>query len=192
MVVSPNRNRTAWRAGLVIAVLLLAAVLAFALSGLNFERVWHALISASPGWLVAALALMMLSLLARSASWHEVLRAALPATRIARWTVARALMIGVMASAVLPGRIGEPTRILVLSRRLAGSTATTIPVVAGTVFSQTLINLAALGILAAVTLSSVPLLQGHSSALETVLAAPVLIALFVFGVPSLLALAAPF
>ena len=189
MGVSPTRHRAARRAGLVAAVLVLAAVLAFALSGLNLPHVGHALISASPGWIVLALALMMLSLLARSASWYEVLRAALPSTRIEWTAVLRALTIGVMASAVFPGRIGEPTRILVLSRRLEGPTSRTFPVVTGTVFSQTLINLAALGILAVVTLSSVPLLQGHSSALEAVLAAPVLIVLFVFGVPSLLRLA---
>ena len=57
-------------------------------------------------------------------------------------------MIGVMASAVVPGRIGEPTRIVVLSRRLEGSTRRLLPIVAGTVFSQTLINLLALAILA--------------------------------------------
>jgi phosphatidylinositol alpha-mannosyltransferase len=189
MGVSPNRHRTVRRAIPVIAALLLVALLALALSRLNLPRVWHDLISASPGWIVLALALMMLSLLARSASWYEVLRAALPATRIAWTAVVRALMIGVMASALLPGRIGEPTRIVVLSRRLDGPASSMFPVVAGTVFSQTLINLAALGVLAAVTLSSVPLLQGHSSALAAVLAAPVLIALFVFGIPVLLRLA---
>ena len=71
-------------------------------------------------------------------------------------------MIGVMASAVLPGRIGEPTRVLVLTRRLDGPTGALLPVVAGTVFSQTLINLLALAILAAVTFTSVPLLHGHA------------------------------
>ncbi len=188
MSASPTRHRAVRRAGLVMAALLLAAVLAFALSRLNLARAAHALISASPGWIVLALALMMLSLLARAASWHEVLRAALPASPIPWAAVVRALMIGVMASAVFPGRIGEPTRILVLSRRLQGPTSSMFPVVAGTVFSQTLINLAALGILAAVTFSSVPLLEGHSSALEAVLAAPLFVALFVFGVPHLLRL----
>ena len=56
-------------------------------------------------------------------------------------------MIGVMASALFPGRIGEPSRVIVLTRRLKGPTSTLLPVVAGTVFSQTLINLLALAIL---------------------------------------------
>ncbi len=174
---------------LVVAALALAALLLYALSRLNLPRVGHALISASPGWLVLALALMMLSLLARSVSWHAILRAALPG-QLLRWApIVRATMIGVMASAVFPGRLGEPTRVVVLSRRLQGPATRTIPVVAGTVFSQTLINLVALGILAAVTFSSVPLLRGHASALEAVVAAPVFVALFVLGVPPLLRLA---
>jgi phosphatidylinositol alpha-mannosyltransferase len=156
---------------------------------LNLPRVGHALISASPGWLALALALMMLSLLARSVSWHATLRAALPDQRLRWGLIVRSMMIGVMASAVFPGRLGEPTRVLVLSRRLQGPATRTIPVVAGTVFSQTLINLVALGILAAVTFSSVPLLRGHASALEAVVAAPVFVALFVLGVPPLLHLA---
>ena len=185
----PNRHRNARRAGVVVAGLLLAAVLAFALTRLDLRHVAHALLSASPGWLLLALLLMMLSLVARSASWRATLRAALPDARLPWGLVIRATMIGVMASAVFPGRIGEPTRILVLSRRLEGPTARTFPVVTGTVFSQTLINLAALGILAAVTFSSVSLLRGDASTLGAVLAAPAFIALFVFGGPGLLRLA---
>jgi phosphatidylinositol alpha-mannosyltransferase len=185
----PNRQHTARRAGLVAAGLLVAAALAFALTRLNLPHVAHTLISASPGWVVLALFLMTLSLLARAVSWRATLRAALPDAHIHWAPVARATMIGVMASALLPGRIGEPTRVLVLSRRLPGRASSTFPVVAGTVFSQTLINLAALGILAAVTFTSVPLLHGHASALETVLAVPAFIALFVFGGPVLLRLA---
>ena len=189
MSASPTRRRTARRIGAIVGALALAGLLLYALTRLNLPRVGHALISASPGWLVLALALMMLSLLARAVSWHAVLRAALPDARL-RWApVVRATMIGVMASAVFPGRIGEPTRVVVLSRRLHGRTARTFPVVAGTVFSQTLINLVALGILAAVTFSSVPILRGHASALEAVLAVPAFVALFVFGIPPLLRLA---
>lgn len=189
MSAPPDRPRRARHVAAVAGAVLLAGILVFALSRLDLARVGHALISASPGWLLLALVLMMLSLLARCGSWQAVLRAALPTAQLAWAATVRALMIGVMASALLPGRIGEPTRILVLSRRLDGPASRTFPIVAGTVFSQTLINLAALGILAAITLSSVPVLQGHASALEAVLTVPVLVALFVFGGPPLLRLA---
>jgi phosphatidylinositol alpha-mannosyltransferase len=184
-----SRHRTARRIGVVAAVLALVALLGLALSRLDLPHIVHALVSASPGWILAALALMMLSLLARAVSWQAVVRAALPNAHVRLAPVARATMIGVMASAVLPGRIGEPTRVLVLSRRLPGRAASTFSVVAGTVLSQTLINLVALGILAAVTFTSVPLLHGHASALEAVLAVPVFVAAFVFGAPILLRLA---
>jgi phosphatidylinositol alpha-mannosyltransferase len=189
MAAPPRRHRGARRTGAVVVALALATLLAFALSRLNLPHIAHAVISASPGWLVAALALMMFSLVARATSWRAVLRAALPNIPIRFAPVMRATMIGVMASALLPGRIGEPTRVIVLSRRLPGRATSTFPVVAGTVLSQTLINLAALGILAAVTFTSVPLLHGHASALEAVLALPLLLALFVFGAPVLLRLA---
>jgi phosphatidylinositol alpha-mannosyltransferase len=189
MASPPNRARVGRRVGAVAAGLLLIVVLAYGLTRLDLPHVAHALVSASPGWVLVALALMMVSLLARALSWHETLRAALPHTHIGWAPVARATMIGVLASALIPGRIGEPTRVLVLGRRLEGPTASTFAVVAGTVFSQTLINLLALAILAAITFTSVPLLQGHASALEAVLAAPALVALLVFGGPPLLRLA---
>lgn len=184
-----NRRLPVARLGIAVGAILMVAVLAFAIARLDLHHIAHALFSASPGWIVLALALMMLSLLARSFSWQAVLRAALPSDRIPWTAVTRATMIGVMASAVFPGRVGEPTRIVVLNRRLEAPASRTFPVVAGTVLSQTLINLGALGILAAVTFTSVPLFQGHASALIAVLAVPAFIALFVFGGPPLLRLA---
>jgi phosphatidylinositol alpha-mannosyltransferase len=172
-----------------VAVLLLAAILAFALSRLGLHRIGHALASASPGWIVLALALMSLSLVVRAVSWHEVLRAALPRIAIPWVPVVRATMIGVMGSAVFPGRIGEPTRVLVLSRRLEGRSRRLLPVLAGTVFSQTLINLLALAILAAVTFTSVQLFNGSLSVVLGVLLVPLLICAGVIAGPLLLRVA---
>jgi phosphatidyl-myo-inositol alpha-mannosyltransferase len=177
------------RAGLIVAAILLAGLLAFALSRLGLHRIGHALITAKPGWVAAAFVLMACSLVLRSISWHETLRAALPETKIPWPAVTRATMIGVMASAVVPGRIGEPTRVVVLTRRLAGPNKRQLPIVAGTVFSQTLINLLALGILAAITFTSVPLLSGHPAGIATAVAVPLLICALVVAGPRLLALA---
>jgi phosphatidylinositol alpha-mannosyltransferase len=98
-------------------------------------------------------------------------------------------MIGVMASAVFPGRVGEPTRMLVLARDLEGPTRGLLPVVAGTVFSQTLTNLLALAILAGITFSSVTLPGGDGTAIATVLAVPFAIVTVIVAGPRLLALA---
>jgi phosphatidylinositol alpha-mannosyltransferase len=185
-----QRSRVALRRlGVVVAALVLVGLLAFALSRLDLARIGHALVTATPGWVALALLLMALSLLARSVSWHQTLRAALPDTPI-RWApVVRATMIGVMASALLPGRIGEPSRVFVLTRRLDGPTRRQLPVVAGTVFSQTLINLLALGVLLGVTFTSVPLFQGHQAGVVTALAVPLAVCALVLLGPRLLALA---
>lgn len=183
------RTRYTRRLAAAAGLAVLAGVVAFALLKLNLAHVGHALVSASPGWIALALALMGLSLVFRAISWHEALRAALPGLQVGWMAVIRATMIGVMGSAVFPGRIGEPTRILVISRRLEGPTRQRLPVVAGTVFSQTIINLFALAVLAAVSFTSVPLLHGHSSALEAVIALPAIIALVVLLGPPLLRLA---
>jgi phosphatidyl-myo-inositol alpha-mannosyltransferase len=94
----------------------------------------------------------------------------------------------VMTSALVQGRIGEPTRVLVLARRLDGRTTRLLPVVAGTVFSQTLINLLALLILLAVTFTSVPLPSGHLAAIAVALALPLAVAVLVVAGPRLVAL----
>ncbi|MEA2226262.1 MAG: phosphatidyl-myo-inositol alpha-mannosyltransferase [Solirubrobacteraceae bacterium] len=183
-----HRSARRRRTGLIVAAILLAALLAFALSRLGLHRIGHALISAEPGWVALAFLLMACSLVLRSISWHQTLRAALPETRIPWLAVARATMIGVMASAVVPGRIGEPTRVVVLTRRLHGPNRRQLPIVAGTVFSQTLINLLARGILAAVTFTSVPLLSGHPAGIATAIAIPLLICALVIAGPRLIAL----
>jgi phosphatidyl-myo-inositol alpha-mannosyltransferase len=170
----------------VLAVLVVGALVALALSQLDLARVGHALLTASPGWIALALALMACSLAMRSISWHQVLRAALPETPVRWGPVVRATMIGVMGSAVFPGRIGEPARVLVIARRLPGRTARLVPVVAGTVFSQTLINLLALAILLAVTFTSVPLLHGHVAGISGALAVPLLVCALVLAGPRLL------
>ncbi len=181
-------TRIAARVGVFLAALALAGLVVYALTRLDLGHVGHALLHASPEWIVLALALMALSLVFRSISWHETLRAALPDTPTGWLAVARATMIGVMASAVFPGRIGEPTRILVLTRRLSGPTRRLLPIVAGTVFSQTLINLFALACLASVTFTSVPVLHGHLSGALAVLAVPLALCVLVLFGPWLLRL----
>jgi phosphatidylinositol alpha-mannosyltransferase len=185
---SPRRWIRHRRAGVVVAAILLAGLLAFALSRLGLHRIGHALVTAKPGWVALAFVLMASSLVLRSISWHEVLRAALPDTPIPWVAVTRATMIGVMGSAVVPGRVGEPARVVVITRRLEGASRRQLPIVAGTVFSQTLINLLALAILAAITFTSVPLLSGHPAGIATAIAIPLLIAALVLAGPRLLAL----
>ena len=57
-------------------------------------------------------------------------------------------MIGVLMSATLPARLGEPSRALIVARRL-GRMRDRFPVVLGTMVSQTLLNILALVVLGA-------------------------------------------
>jgi len=183
----PARRPRRRRATLLLLALAALALLAFALTRLDLHRVGHAIVTATPGWIALALALMAASLVLRSVSWRETLRAAMPDIQIAWPPVVRATMIGVMASALFPGRIGEPSRVLVLSRQLEGPRSRLMAVIAGTVFSQTLINLLALAALAAVTFSAVPLLHGNLAGLEGAILLPLLIVILVLAGPRLLA-----
>ncbi len=51
--------------------------------------------------------------------------------------------IGVLMSSTLPARLGEPSRALVVARR-TGRPRENMPIVLGTVVSQTLLNIVAL------------------------------------------------
>ena len=177
------------RRWLLLLGVVVVGLVAFALTRLNLSRAGHALINADPAWLAAALALMGTSLLLRAVSWHQVLRAALPDIATPWRPVIRATMIGVMASAVFPGRLGEAARVVVLSRRLEGPNRRLIPIIAGTVFSQTLMNLVALAILAGIALTAAPGLGGRAGAIASAVAVPLLLVLVIVFGPRLLELA---
>ena len=120
------------RAAIAFAVVLAAALVVLALSRLDLHPRRaradhrHARLDRARARADGALAGAALDLLAPDAAR----RAARHADRAGR-AVMRATMIGVMASAVFPGRIGEPTRVVVLTRRLDGPNRRLLPVVAG-------------------------------------------------------------
>ena len=68
-------------------------------------------------WVVAAIALNLLSVIARAAAWERVIEQAMPPPTPRFRTVFSAFGVGLFANAVLPGRIGELARVAVLTRR---------------------------------------------------------------------------
>ena len=68
-------------------------------------------------WVVAAIALNLLSVVARAAAWERVIEQAMPPPTPPFRTVFSAFGVGLFANAVLPGRIGELARVAVLTRR---------------------------------------------------------------------------
>jgi phosphatidylinositol alpha-mannosyltransferase len=132
-------------------------------------------------WVVIALALMCAAMAARGIAWHAILRAALPGFRVKPSDAMQGTFIGVLMSATLPARLGEPSRSLIVARRV-GRPVETLPVVLGTIVSQTLLNLIALAILGTVMFSSADVLNGRHSALIAVAVAPaVLVAAIIIG-----------
>jgi phosphatidylinositol alpha-mannosyltransferase len=180
-----RRSRLAWRAAAAIGSLVLAGLIALALSGVGLAGIGRSLSKVHPWWLVAALALNGLSMFLRAVSWQAVLRAALPDTRL-RWrVVVRATMIGVLISALIPGRFGEPARAYLVARR-AGDEPRRFALVLGTVFAQTLINLLALAILAGIAIASLALIRGHATALIAAGSVPLAVVALVVAGPALL------
>jgi phosphatidylinositol alpha-mannosyltransferase len=94
-------------------------------------------------------------------------------------------MIGVLMSSTLPARLGEPARALVVARR-TGRPRQHLPVVLGTIVSQTLLNLLALAILGVVMFSSVNIFSGHQDALLIAAIAPAVLLLIVLSMPVIL------
>ena len=132
------------------------------------------MVAATEVWVLVAFALMCSSMLLRAEAWHAILRAALPGTRVRRRDAARGTMIGVLMSATLPARLGEPSRAFIVARRL-GRTRDRFPVVLGTLVSQTLLNFLALAVLGSVMFATVGLFRGGVDALVIATIAPVVV-----------------
>ena len=75
----------------------------------------------------------------------------------------RGTMIGVLMSSTLPARLGEPSRALIVARR-TGRPRENLPIVLGTVVSQTVLNVIALIVLGVIMFSSVDFFSGHQNA----------------------------
>ncbi|HEX2702052.1 MAG TPA: lysylphosphatidylglycerol synthase domain-containing protein [Solirubrobacteraceae bacterium] len=164
--------RTVGRRALIVAVAL-AGVLAafFAVRQIGPGKIVSSLVTSQPSWVVLGLALMCAAMAARGIAWHAILRAALPDSRVKRSDAMQGTFIGVLMSATLPARLGEPSRSLIVARRI-GRPVETLPVVLGTIVSQTLLNLLALAILGTVMFSSADIFNGRHSALIAVAIAP--------------------
>ena len=173
-----KRSRVALlrRAALLTSSAVAAGLAAFALQRVGLARVAASLLASKPGLIAAGLGLMCLAMFVRALAWHAILVAAPTWRRAKRRDAMQGTFIGVLMSATLPARLGEPSRALIVSRRL-GRARETLPLVLGTMVSQTLLNLLALTILGGVTLSSVSVLDGHSDRLLVLVALAPLFAL---------------
>jgi phosphatidylinositol alpha-mannosyltransferase len=162
---------------------LLLAILALNKIGLN--NIATALLASSPSFVVLGLGLMCGAMALRAVSWHAILKAAMPNARVRMSDAMQGTFIGVLMSSTLPARLGEPSRALIVARR-SGRPRENLPVVLGTLVSQTLINIVALAILGAVMFSSVDFFNGHQNALVAVAVAPAALLVLVLLAPLVL------
>jgi glycosyltransferase 2 family protein len=131
-----------WSRSTLVALGLAAVVALFVWRGPDWNLVWDAFRLVEWEWVVAAIALNLLSVLARAAAWDRVIEQALRPPKPPFRAVFSAFGVGLFANAVLPGRIGELARVAVLSRRLeqerrADAWATLV----GTVFAHRVFDL---------------------------------------------------
>jgi phosphatidylinositol alpha-mannosyltransferase len=152
------------RGALALVTLAGVGLAVLALQKIGIATIAGDLINSSPTFVLLALAVMCSAMVMRAFSWHAVLQAALPRARVTVGDALQGTMIGVLMSSTLPARLGEPARALVVARR-TGRPRENLPIVLGTVVSQTLLNICALIILGAVMFSSVDFFSGHEDAL---------------------------
>ncbi len=168
---APYGLRLARRAALIGASAAAVALGLLAVERIGLPQIVASLLASRPSFLLIGLGLMCAAMAARGVAWHLILRAT-PGARHARLIDAwQGTFVGVLMSATLPARLGEPSRAVIVARRL-GRARETLPVVAGTIVSQALINLLALAMLGAVMFSSVDLLDGHHRTLLAIAVAP--------------------
>jgi phosphatidyl-myo-inositol alpha-mannosyltransferase len=180
-----RRRRLARRAGLGIAGALGVGLTALAAQKIGVDKVLSSIVRSDLTWVLVACALMALSLFFRAASWYGIVRAALPGRSVRRRDVTSATMIGVLMSATLPARLGEPARAMTLARR-TGRMRETFPVLLGTLVSQTLFNIVALAMLGAIIVSTTDLFHSSTEKLFAFSLVPLVLLLFVLVGPMLM------
>jgi phosphatidylinositol alpha-mannosyltransferase len=178
-------RRIARRLGLGIAAVLGIGLTVLAAQKIGVDKVVESIVRSNFTLVLVACGLMALSLFFRAASWYWIACAALPNRPIRRRDVTSATMIGVLMSATLPARIGEPARALTLARRI-GRMRQTFPVLLGTLVSQTLLNLIALALLGVIIVSTTPLFHSGTKELFLFSLVPALLLVVVLVAPLLM------
>ena len=139
--------RSPWlRASLVVLAAALVGVVLW-WRGPNWGQVWNAFDFVQWRWVIVAVVINFLSVVARSLSWQLTISQALPEPHPKYRHVFSAFCVGLLGNAVLPARAGELARVAVLRRHMPdhgdGTTATLV----GTVFAHRLFDLPAVALL---------------------------------------------
>ena len=183
--VAGAKRRLIRKVALGTAAMLGVGLAVLAARKIGIENVGAAIVRSDISWVLIALALMASSMFFRAYAWYFIAKAAMPAAALRRRDFVSATMIGVLMSATLPARLGEPARALALSRH-TGRAKDNLPVVAGTLVSQTMLNLFALLMLGVIIVANTPLFHNSTKALFTFSLAPLLLLVTVLFLPSVM------
>lgn len=181
---SSRRRRIARRAGLGVGTAVGFALTYLAARRIGFDSVVESAVRSDLAWVLIAMGFMCLSMFFRAGAWYETVRSALPGEPLRRRDFTSATMIGVLMSATLPARLGEPARAMIIARRI-GRFRETFPVLLGTLVSQTAFNILALLLLGVVIVTSTDLFHRSSEHLFLVSFAPALLLVAVIAAPAL-------
>jgi uncharacterized protein (TIRG00374 family) len=132
--------RSPWSRTVALLAGIAAAGVLLWWRGPDWHTVGSAFRSVEWQWVMVAIGFNLLSVIARSIAWSQVIHAAMPRPWPRFTAIFSAFSVGLMANAILPGRIGELARVAVLTRRLPkrkGLWATLV----GTVFAHRLFDL---------------------------------------------------
>jgi len=180
-----RRRALARKAGIGLAALGVGLLAMLALQRIGLDQIGDSLLRATPTWVLLGLGLMCSSMVVRGVAWHAILTAALPDARLRRFDALQGTFIGVLMSATLPARLGEPSRALIVARR-SGRPRDNLPTVVGSIVSQTLLNVVALVILGIVMFSTVDLFSHRQRGLVAFALAPLIVLVAVLVLPALL------
>jgi uncharacterized membrane protein YbhN (UPF0104 family) len=140
-------HRSPWLRGALVVVVLAAAVAAIWWRGPDWGQVWHAFDFVSWRWVILAVFINYLSVVARSLSWQLTIAQALPEPHPKYREVFSAFCVGLFGNAVLPARAGELARVAVLRRHMPDHGEGTTATLVGSVFAHRLFDLPAVALL---------------------------------------------
>ncbi len=128
-----------WRLLLMLPLLAVAVSLIY-WRGPNWSLVENAFTVVRWNWVITAIGLNLLSVVARAFAWDTAIKQSIAPPHPRFPLVFSAFSVGLFANAVLPGRVGELARVAVLRRRLTGRKGTTATLI-GSVFAHRMFDL---------------------------------------------------
>ena len=134
------RSRPARSAIMLVALAVMIALLLW--RGPDFGRVSDAFRAVEWEWVAVAVLLNLYSIVVRAAGWRVVIKHACASPWPSRMTVFSAFSVGLLANAVLPGRVGELARVAVVTRRMRRPGAW--PALVGSIFTHRLFDVIAM------------------------------------------------